>query len=203
MEFYQAINNRRTVRELKEDAVPAEVLERIIAAGMKAPSHDHQRSWEFIILREQGEKDNALRFVKAFAEAQGENGMVSAPVSPQQKMYAYAMPRQYSMLARSGCVILPFIRFSVSHASSVSGLNSFASIWCVIENIFLAAAAEGLACSMRIPVGSEGENVAAAVGAPRGWLLPCYIGLGYPAEDGEVLEQVNRDVKSALHLGRW
>lgn len=35
MEFYQVINNRRTVRELKAEPVPADVLERIIAAGIQ------------------------------------------------------------------------------------------------------------------------------------------------------------------------
>lgn len=203
MDFYKVINDRRTVRELKNDPIPADVLERIISAGMKAPSHDHQRSWEFVVLREQAEKDHALQFVKAAASGQHENEMVSASASPAQKMYAYAMPRQYTMLAQSGCVILPFFRGNVSHASSVSGLNSFASIWCVIENIFLAATTEGLACSMRIPVGREGEDVAASVGAPNGYLLPCYIGLGYPMENSRELEQVVRNTKSALHFGRW
>lgn len=46
MEFYQVINNRRTVRELKSDPVSDEILERIIAAGIQAPTHNHQREWE-------------------------------------------------------------------------------------------------------------------------------------------------------------
>lgn len=205
MEFYQVINSRRTVRDLTTEPISADVLERIIAAGIQAPTHDHGREWEFVILREEEEKENALQFVKAFAEAQGENRFVSALASPQQKMYADAMPKQYSMLAKSGCVILPFFKGgnSLFHASSVSSLNSFASVWCCIENIFLAAAAEGLACSMRIPVGNEGLQVAETVHAPKGYMLPCYIGLGYPAKDAAVLEQVKRPVTSTLHFGKW
>lgn len=103
MEFYQVINSRRTVRNLTTEHIPVDVLERIIAAGIQAPTHDHGREWEFVILREEEEKENALQFVKAFAEAQGENRFVSASASPQQKMYADAMPKQYSMLAKSGC----------------------------------------------------------------------------------------------------
>ena len=145
MEFYQVINNRRTVRDLTAEPIPVDVLERIIAAGIQAPAYDHRREWEFVILRGEEEKENALQFVKAFAEAQGENRFVSASASPQQKMYADAMPKQYSMLRKSGCVILPFFKGgnSLFHASSVSSLNSFASVWCCIENIFLAATAEG------------------------------------------------------------
>lgn len=82
-------------------------------------------------------------------------------------------------------------------------MNTFASIWCVVENIFLAVTAEGLACSMRIPVGEEGGNVTAAPGVPEEYMMPSYIGIGYPAENTPVIEQVNRDVKSTLHFGKW
>lgn len=53
MEFYQVINNRRTVRDLTAEPIPADVLERIIAAGIHAPTYDHRREWEFVILREE------------------------------------------------------------------------------------------------------------------------------------------------------
>lgn len=205
MDFYQVINKRRTVRDLKADPILADVLERILTAGIQAPTNNHKREWEFVILRGKEEKENALQYVKAFAAAQRENHPVSELSSPQQKMYADAMPKQYSMLSKSGCVILPFFKGgnNLFHASSINSLNSFASIWCCIENIFLAAAAEGLACSMRIPVGNEGLLAAEAVHAPKDYMLPCYIGLGYPEEDAVVLEQVERPVKSTLHFGRW
>lgn len=64
MEFYQVINDRRTVRELKTEPIPADVLERIIAAGIQAPTYNHGREWEFVILREKEEKENALHFGK-------------------------------------------------------------------------------------------------------------------------------------------
>ena len=123
----------------------------------------------------------------------------------QQKMYAVAMPRQYSMLFNASHLILPFFKANsgVMNPTSVSSLNPFASIWCVIENIFLAATAEGLACSLRIPVGEEGPNAAKAVGAPENYLLPCYIGLGYPADDTPAVEQIVYTAQEKMHFGRW
>lgn len=205
MEFYQAVNNRRTVREFKAAPVSSDVLERIIAAGMQAPTHNHGREWEFVVLCEKEEKENALQFVKAWSATQEERKSVSALGTTAQRMYAYAMPRQYTMLSESSCVILPFFKGgnSLFNGSYVNSLNSFASVWCCIENIFLAATAEGLACSMRIPVGNEGIKVAEAVNAPNGYMLPCYIGIGYPAENAAVVEQTKRPVKNALHFGTW
>ena len=48
---------------------------------------------------------------------------------------------------------------------------------------------------MRIPVGNEGLHVAETVHAPKGYMLSCYIGLGYPTKDAAVLEQVERPEK--------
>lgn len=97
MEFYQAVNNRRVVRDLREEPVAEDILERMIAAGMQAPTHNHQRMWEFVVLREREEKENAS----------------------------------------------------------------------------------------------------------KGYMLPCYIGLGYPVDGCEELEQIRRDVKSVMHFGKW
>lgn len=206
MELYDAIYKRRIVRDFKDKTVPEEVVERIINAGLQAPTHDHLRNWEFVVLKDKKDKENALQFVKqGIAPTLDILKQTLVDGTAQQKMYAIAMPRQYSMLYNASHIILPFFKSNsgVMNPKSVSSLNPFASIWCVIENIFLAATAEGLACSMRIPVGEEGPNAAKAVGAPEDYLLPCYIGLGYPADDKPEVEQVLYTAKQKIHFGKW
>lgn len=206
MELYDAIYNRRITRDFQDKIVPDEVLERIINAGLQAPTHDHLRNWEFVILQDKKDKEAALQFIKKGVEPQLEIlKQILVEGTAQQKMYAIAMPRQYSMLMNASHIILPFFKSNsgVMNPTSVSSLNPLSSIWCVIENIFLAATAEGLACSMRIPVGEEGLNVAKVVGAPQDYLLPCYIGLGYPAEDKPLVEQVEYSAKQKMHFGKW
>lgn len=206
MELYEAIYNRRIVRDFQDKTVSEEVLERIINAGLQAPTHDHLRNWEFVILQDKKDKEQALQFISNGVKPQLEIlKQILVNGTPQQKMYAVAMPRQYSMLFNASHIILPFFKSNsgVMHPTSVSSLNPLSSIWCVIENIFLAATAEDLACSMRIPVGDEGINVAKVVGAPDDYLLPCYIGLGYPADDKPFVEQVEYTAKQKMHFGKW
>ena len=78
MEFYDVIQERHMVREWKSKDIPMEVLKRILAAGLKAPTHDHRRNWEFIILHSQQEKEAALQFAKAWSVSQEEQKEVSA-----------------------------------------------------------------------------------------------------------------------------
>ncbi len=203
MEFYEVIQKRRTYREFTSEDVAQEVLDRILHAGLQAPTNDHLRNWEFVVLHTQQEKENALQFVKEWAEKQSETKLQGGATSAQ-KMYAYAMPRQYTMLASCPYVILPFFKAApgVFAPTSVSSLNSFAAIWCAIENLFLAITAEGLGYSIRIPVGEEGKQVAQVLGAPEGWVLPCYIGIGHPAPS-PALEQNLYTPADKTHFGRW
>ena len=206
MELYEAIYKRRIIRDFKNQIIPEDILEKIINAGLQAPTHDHLRNWEFVIIRDKKDKEKVLQFIKKGVEPQLEilkQTLVEG--TPQQKMYAIAMPRQYSMLYNASHIILPFFKSNsgVMHPSSVSSLNPITSIWCVIENIFLAATAEGLGCSMRIPVGEEGLNVAKTVNAPDNYLMPCYIGIGYPADETPAVQQVEYTAKQKIHYESW
>ena len=43
MEFYDVINRRRSIRQFEDREISRDVLERILDAGLKAPSSNHQR----------------------------------------------------------------------------------------------------------------------------------------------------------------
>ena len=205
MEFYDAVNNRKTVREWQDRDVPLETVERIINAGLAAPTHNHLREWEFIVLHSEVEKERALQFAKAWADDHGltDPERLFPDASIQQRMYKYAMPRQYTMLKDAPYVILPLFKARQLRADFVDELNVFSSIWCVIENIFLATTAEGLGNAMRIPVGEEGRKVVEALGVPEGWMLPCYIGIGYPKENVQEVEQHHYTAEQKMHFGKW
>ena len=205
MEFYEVINNRRTVREWQKKDVSLETMKHIINAGLAAPSHNHLREWEFIVLHTPDEKENALQYAKAWADEHGltDPNRLFPSGTVMQRMYQYAMPRQYSMLSTAPYVIIPLFKARTLHSDHVDQLNVFSSIWCVAENMFLAATAEGLGYSMRIPVGEEGDAVCKALGIPEGYKMPCYIGIGYPAENAPEIEQHIYTAEQKMHMGKW
>lgn len=51
-DFYDVVNSRRTIRDFKNESIDDEVIERIISAGMKAPTNDHMRDWHFIVIKD-------------------------------------------------------------------------------------------------------------------------------------------------------
>jgi nitroreductase len=208
MNIYEAINKRRSIRDLQDKEIPMEIIQRILNAGLKAPTNDHMRSWEFVVLTDPEEKAKIINKIpKNLGKKQAAGFIDSFHMTDpsQREMYMDAIPKQYSMLYHSGCLILPFFRqdYPLLKPDSLSALNGFASIWCCIENIFLAAAAEGLGAAFRIPFDKEIKYLKEAVGHPDNYIMPCYIALGYPTDNAVINAQHEYDSKEKIHMNRW
>ena len=207
MELYEAINKRRTVREFLDKEVDFEAIKRILKAGNKAPTWNHNRNWSYIVLRTAEEKEYAFEYAKKIADKFDAEKYLNAPrpypTTLAQKMYAHAMPRQYTMLKDAPYVIIPVFKSKELNGEYVSKLNPFSTIWCVIENIFLATTAEGLAYSMRIPLNEEHDIVKAKLKVPPTYMIPVFIGIGYANTSEKTLEQNVANLEKQLHFGRW
>ena len=207
MEFYEAVYKRRTVRKFLDKDVDFEAIKRILEAGNAAPTWNHNRTWSFIVLHTPEEKAYAFDHAKKIADKFDADKYLNAwrpyPTTLAQKMYAHAMPRQYTMLAGAPYVIIPVFKCKELNAQYVSKLNPFSTIWCVIENIFLAATAEGLACSMRIPLNEEHDIVKERLKVPPTYMIPVFIGVGYADPAEPQLEQNVADLEKQIRYGRW
>lgn len=208
MEFYDVINSRRIIRDFTEQAVDFDVVKRILSAGLKAPSNDHMRDWEFVVINDKEVIASILKLIpKKVSEARVEFIIKSWKLkdSCQQNVYRDAIPKQNEMLYKSGCLILPFYKQhgKLLEPKTLSSLNSFASIWCCIENILLAATYEGLAATLRIPLGDEPEHITEILNHPKDYVMPCYIALGYAAPDAVILKQIERNIEDKIHLNAW
>lgn len=73
----------------------------------------------------------------------------------------------------------------------------------MIENILLAATAEGLAYSMRVPINEEHDIVKKKLKVPPTYMIPIFIGIGYANPNETMLEQNVANIDKQLHFGRW
>ena len=63
---------------------------------------------------------------------------------------------------QSGLLIIPFFRqltWPLLKPEEQSSFNYLASAWCALENMLLAATAEGLGTVFHIPVSDEAEKI--------------------------------------------
>lgn len=201
MDFYEVVNKRSSVRDFTDAPISQETLKRIIEAAYKAPTNDHFRDWHFIVVTDKAIMREVLSGVPKNLSVKDVDNMtfISDPV--QKESYQFAVPKQYSMLIDAAAVIIPLMKKKVDvlHLADLSQLNCFASIWCSIENLWLAATAEGYGCNLRIPCGDEEKLARNATGFPEEYMIPCFIGIGRPADNAIRTKQLIPDLEKQLH----
>lgn len=52
MELWEAIITRRSIRKFKSTPIPSELIEKLLRAGMQAPSARNKQPWHFVIVTE-------------------------------------------------------------------------------------------------------------------------------------------------------
>ncbi len=207
MEFYEVVEKRRTVRDFENETIPKEIIERIISAGFKAPTNDHMRDWHYIVIQDKDIVTNLLEIIpKGISDSDMEQLLKDWNLqdAEQQAAYRNAVPKQHRMLLDASVVVIPLLKqkTDILHSENLSHLNGFASIWCSIENIFLASTSEGYGCTLRVPLGNEAEYARDVLNFPNDYFMPCFIGIGKPKMNMSIIKQKDIDVKERIHWNK-
>lgn len=194
MDFYEVLEKRRTCRDFSDREVSDEILKKVIDAAFKAPTNDHLRQLEFIVVRG---RESITKVIAPLAKNMAAFRKLVFEVDEsgdkdKMAMFADALPKQQKMLMESGLLIIPFFRqktHPLLRPAEQSSLNYFASAWCALENMLLAAANEGLGAAFHIPVSDEAGKIKEIVNAPEGYEFICLLTIGYPAENAHICKQ--------------
>jgi 5,6-dimethylbenzimidazole synthase len=204
VEFHEVVKKRRTVREFADKAVPEEAVRRALAAGLRAPSNAHLKSWHFILLRDKGKRVRAVveglqardmkdreeieRFLARFAQEE------------LKKVYRRSLPLQQTMMLEAPELLLVcYMMKPMTECRTLFELNPLASAWMCVENIMLALAAEGLFGCTYTPYESRGLKE--FLGVPAGFEIAAVIPFGYPKETPGENEDEDLDVR--LRIDGW
>jgi 5,6-dimethylbenzimidazole synthase len=171
---YKCITTRRDVRsQFRPDAVPDEVIARILGAAHHAPSVGFMQPWDFILIRDPAVK---LRIHGAFEAANGEAA----------EMFAGERQSAYRKLKLQGILDAPLglcVTCERSRGGAV-GLGrthqpemDIYSAVCAVQNLWLAARAEGVGVGWVSII--RHEALQAALGIPASILPIAYLCLGY------------------------
>ncbi len=163
MDLYEAIEKRRTIRKFKKPATE-EQIKRVIVAGTKAPSPSNRQTWEFVIVN-----DPAL--IEKIAERKYVLNRGNKPrgeqVPADQEKGAQVQKESFA----NASLVLVYHKPGAAEA---------AGAWMCIENMSLAAVAEGL--GTRIAAFSSGadKDINSYLQVPEGMELAAAISIGVP-----------------------
>ncbi|MFC1798854.1 nitroreductase family protein [Thermodesulfobacteriota bacterium] len=166
MDFYDVIEKRRSIRVCKQGATE-EQLRKIIIAGTKAPSAVNRQPWEFIIVDDQ-------MLIEQLAELKYQLNIKKDPdhgdmTDKERERRALRQKRYFR------------------NASVVAVCNEIEwerSVWLSIENMSLAAVAEGLGSCIVLLWGEEKVKAEELIGLPENYELTALLKIGVPGEKG-------------------
>jgi nitroreductase len=172
MELRDAIAGRHSMRDFRPDAVPRDVLERLISAAALAPSSMNEQPWRFFVAT--GESRRALG--KLIAQATIHLSEYMDVLGP--KRYEDAM-HWYSSLGEAPALIAIA---SPLTEDALAKLNRHLSVGAAVENLLLAAVDEGLgACNITFSHWVEDE-IAELLELPDDWDVLTIVAVGWPGD---------------------
>lgn len=192
-QLYQLLESRKSIRKYKPTPIPEAVLDRILHAGLNAPSGKNRQNWRFYVL--QGAKRN--EYLKLSQKSWlGIKDILQKRLKPS--LYEFT-ERFFYTLGDAPVVILCY-----SHNTPDERYHtSIGSVYMAVENMNLAAVAEGLgSCTMGAPLEIKGD-VDSFLGVTKlpehqaGELeLLCALTLGYPDHDPP---KASRQTEGRIH----
>lgn len=173
----QIIQGRKSIRKYKPDPIPKEILERILNAGLHAPSGKNRQNWRFFVV--QGKKRDA------YLKLSQKSWLGIQPILEKRlKPSLYAFTERFFYTLGDA----PTIVFCYSlNDPEERYLTSIGSVYMAVQNMILMATSLGLGtCPMGAPLEIENEVneflEISKVGIPPGAELQllCALVLGYP-----------------------
>ena len=133
MDLSEAIQTRRTIKDFRLDAVPANVLNRALTSGLWAQNHKLTQPWRWTILGPQ----THMRLAETFADAQTDSLPSDTDPIERTRVRATALTK----IQEKPCVVAVS---QLRSASPTQTREDYGAISCAIQNVQLTAWSEGL-----------------------------------------------------------
>ena len=200
-DLYEAMNTQRAVRQWTDAPVPESAIRRIIEAATKAPSGSNLQPWGFVVVTDDAKRRvlaDAIRtsFEQRFGGRRPDPERIEDPV--QRRMMRGAF-RLFDDFAAAPVLIIPCLVSAQSPAPE--GLLAGSSIYPSIQNLLLAARAEGLGTVLTTPQDGIRDVLADEFGIPAEAVPVAIIPMGWPAVPFGPVKR--KPVDEFLHWNGW
>ena len=176
------MESRRSVRRFRPDAVPRELVRRLLRAAGAAPSAHNRQPWRYVLVEDPAAKDRlATAMGRRLAADRQRDGDDADAIRRD-------VERSYLRITRAPVVILVCLTldemdsYGDASRSQAEFLMAVQSTAMATQNLLLAAHAEGLGgCWLCAPLFCP-DAVRAALGLAETWQPQGLVTLGFPLE---------------------
>lgn len=186
MDLYEAIYQRRSHRFYKPEMPPREALERVINAGLWAPSGTNAQAWEILVLAGQARDEFVALCSKSLPYM--EPVLERAGLTEERRQLVRGF---FKNLGGAPVVIAVTIPKAPNPEMQMANVQSGAAL---MQNLLLAAHAEGLGTCWMTGVLYVEQELLEFLGKPDQQLL-AITPIGYSAKEPPVPPRKDREVR--------
>jgi len=205
MEFKEVIDKRRTIRDFQNMAISKSIIEYAIENGFKAPTYNHLRDWDFIIMNSLASKFSLIEseHLDKKIDIQELEELFRNEDTVKKEMYLDAIPKQKQMILDAPSVVIVIYKpkTRIGEAKKIYDVNCLASVWTCIENFLLSLAEHDVYGVTFIP--QNIETIKEKLGIPDDLEIAAIIPIGYKADDAKILTQKTINVAERIHNEKW
>ena len=209
--LYEAMSSCRAVRRQRPDPIPDEVVRRLIEAATWAPTGANSQPWRVIAVRDADTKQRLQELYLGPWNAYEKNarqafkGLGPEALASQERVLAAATHLAKQMHRSPVIFVFCFNpeRMAITDAEqprpSVVGGGS---VYPAVQNLLLAARAEGLGCVLTTLLCMREPEVRALLEIPEPWATCAFVPVGIPASRGHG-PLSRRPPEKMAFLDRW
>ena len=199
-DVYEVMRTQRAVRRWTAEPVPDEVIERVIRAATWAPSGSNLQPWGFVVIRDAKRRELIAEAIReSFKQFSGRLPDPDEIEDATQRRMIRGAVNLFGNFAAAPVLIIPCLVAAQSPAPE--GLLAGSSIYPSIQNLMLAARAEGLGTVLTTPQDGIMETLRSEIGIPEEAAPVAIIPMGWP--DVNFGPVTRRPLEEFLHWERW
>ena len=181
MNIFDIQQTMRSMRRLKPDPIPDELIAKILEAGICAPNGGNSQTWRCLVVKDPAIKAAVQPYYKrAYDEVQNPRHDAQKPKDPgpalDQHMRNEAAIEYLTDHFHEAPVWIVACSKSANSASGSSG----ASVYPAVQNMLLAARALGLGATLTARHIAFREEVETLLGLPKNVTSFAILPIGYP-----------------------
>lgn len=178
-DLFEIIRTTRSMRRLKPDSVPDDLIRQVLEAGTCAPSGGNMQRWRFLVIRDAGVKQTVgALYKRAWDEIVAPRYRAGEPAPGTGRERFLRMLTAAEHLAHhiheAPVWIVPCLQGETPTRTAGS------SIYPAVQNMLLAARALGLGATLTTLYLNFEKEAETALGLPPEWHSYALIPIGYP-----------------------
>ncbi|MBI2964227.1 MAG: nitroreductase family protein [Deltaproteobacteria bacterium] len=193
IDLFEAMSTLSSVRRLRQDPIPDDVLRRILTAATWAPSGGNRQGWRFMVVKDPQTKrrlrDLYLPHWTAYESAHRPT-LATLPEPERSRMTRnYDTARHLAERIHEApvivvvCVHLPDLAITDAKLDRPSVVGG-GSIYPAVQNLLLACRAFGLGATLTTLLCMSEPKVRELLAIPGDWATAAYVPIGYPEGRG-------------------